>query len=128
MQVRIYYEDTDAAGVVYHANYLKYFERARTEWLRNFGVEQQKLSAESGIGFVVANMQIDFKRGAKLDDVLEIRTTIDQIKGASLKLTQQAFRHNELLVHAFVRIGFVTLSTMQPTPFPEWLKKTLQST
>jgi acyl-CoA thioester hydrolase len=123
MKIRIYYEDTDAAGVVYHSNYLKYFERARTEWVRGLGVDQSKLMAEFGLGFVVANMEIEFKRGARLDDELEIHTKINRINGASLLVSQEAWLGHILAVKADVRIGFVTSATMAPTPFPSWLKE-----
>ena len=80
--VRVYYEDTDAGGVVYNANYVKFLERARTEWLRAHGVKQSEL-LEKGFGFVVASMQVDFKRSAKLDDLLLVSSTIKEVKSAS---------------------------------------------
>ncbi len=87
--VTVYYEDTDAGGVVYHANYLKFFERARTEMLRAVGVHQQSL-LEQGIGFVVRHMEIDFLKGAKLDDHLEVVTRVSELKKASLTFCQDS--------------------------------------
>lgn len=89
--VRVYYEDTDFGGVVYHANYLKFFERARTEWLRGLGVSQGVLRAEAGLAFVVSRCAVSFRRPALMDDLLSIGTAIDRIGGASLVLRQTVF-------------------------------------
>ncbi|MGL6172372.1 MAG: tol-pal system-associated acyl-CoA thioesterase, partial [Vibrio sp.] len=86
--VTVYYEDTDAGGVVYHANYLKFFERARTEMLRAFGVNQQSL-LQQNTGFVVRHMEIDFLKGAKLDDHLEVITYVSELRKASLTFCQE---------------------------------------
>src|SRR5712671_6028082 len=80
LPVRVYYEDTDASGVVYHASYLRYFERARTEWLRSLGLSQQALRGSRGIVFTVANIEIDFLRAARLDDDLEVRVVIEPVR------------------------------------------------
>lgn len=86
--IRVYYEDTDAAGMVYHSNYLKYAERARTEWLRDLGVQQRQWRDETGLGFAVTRCEIDFRRPARLDDVLDVATRVLEIGGASLVAEQ----------------------------------------
>ena len=91
-QVRVYYEDTDRGGVVYYANYLRYFERARSEWLRSLGVNQERLAAVEGIGFVVARAEIDFKVGARLDDLLSVTVRVLEKKKTFFWLEQEA-RH-----------------------------------
>ncbi|MEL6979592.1 MAG: tol-pal system-associated acyl-CoA thioesterase [Pseudomonadota bacterium] len=88
LRIRVYYEDTDFGGVVYHANYLKFMERARTEWLRGLGVDQARLRAETGLGFVVRRMRIEFLRPAMMDDMLEVETRLEREGGASLALAQ----------------------------------------
>jgi acyl-CoA thioester hydrolase len=86
----VYYEDTDFGGVVYYANYLRYFERARTEWLRALGIEHQALARDAGLQFVVRRAEIDFLRGARLDDELQITVEVAERKRASLMLKQDA--------------------------------------
>ena len=100
--VRVYYEDTDSGGVVYYANYLKFFERARTEWLRNFGLNQDKLAREQGLIFVVHRATLDFVRPARLDDMLDV--TVEPLKRARVyvELAQEARRGGELLARAEV--------------------------
>jgi len=88
--VRVYYEDTDFGGVVYYANYLRYFERARTEWLRSLGVDHQRLAREDGLQFVVRRAEIDFLRGARLDDELSITVECTERKRTYLMLRQRA--------------------------------------
>ncbi|EFB74177.1 Acyl-CoA thioester hydrolase YbgC [Providencia rustigianii] len=117
--VRVYYEDTDAGGVVYHARYLAFFERARTEMLRNKGINQQSLLAEN-LGFVVKNMTIDFIKGARLDDLLEVETEIVEIKRASLKFQQRLVdSQGNLLCGATALIACVDISKMKPKALPE---------
>ena len=89
LDLRVYYEDTDLGGVVYYANYLKFIERARTEWLRSLGVDQIRLKAESGLIFVVRRCLIDYVKPARMDDVLSVRTTLTRSRGASLDLAQR---------------------------------------
>jgi acyl-CoA thioester hydrolase len=89
-QVRVYYEDTDRGGVVYYANYLRYFERARSEWLRSLDVNQEQLAAAEGIGFVVVRAEIDFKAGARLDDLLSVTVRMVEKKKTYLWLEQEA--------------------------------------
>ena len=90
--IRIYYEDTDAGGIVYYANYLKFAERARTEYLRHFGLDQDSMLKEKGIGFVVRDCHISYKSPAKLDDALNITCKVSELKGVSLKMEQKLYR------------------------------------
>lgn len=114
---RVYYEDTDAGGIVYHANYLKYMERARTEWLRSIGFSQHKL-LEQFLGFVVIDMKISFKQSARLDDVVEVSCHIDQIRGASLHFSQEIRKNNTLLVSASVKVACVNTKLGKPMAIP----------
>lgn len=117
--VRVYYEDTDAGGVVYHARYLAFFERARTEMLRGKGISQQSLLAEN-LGFVVRSMTIDFLRGARLDDLLEIETQIIDMKRASLTFQQRLVdSQGNLLCGAVALIACVDISKMKPKALPK---------
>ncbi|HGN1706667.1 TPA: tol-pal system-associated acyl-CoA thioesterase [Providencia rettgeri] len=117
--VRVYYEDTDAGGVVYHARYLAFFERARTEMLRNKGINQQNMLAEN-IGFVVRSMTIDFVKGARLDDLLEVETQIVEMKRASLTFQQRLVdSQGNLLCGAKVLIACVDTSKMKPIALPK---------
>lgn len=103
--VRVYYEDTDAGGVVYYANYLKFAERARTELLRLLGIEQSRLAGEAGLVFVVRHCAADFLRPARLDDGLEIHTGVTDVRGASVDLSQSVRRNGDELVRMDVRIA-----------------------
>jgi acyl-CoA thioester hydrolase len=108
--VRVYYEDTDFSGAVYHASYLRFMERGRTEWLRALGIEQSALfsAAEAEVfAFAVRRMSIDFLEPARMDDLLTIETLVRRIGGASLDLAQRALRGGAVLVAAEVRIGCV---------------------
>ncbi len=119
--VRIYWEDTDAGGVVFYANYLKFFERARTEWLRAAGVEQQCLREETGALFIVSNTQVRYLRPARLDDSLRITVLPTDIGRASMLLQQQAWRGTELLADSEIRIGCVDAGTFRPRRIPSTL-------
>src|SRR4051812_36225507 len=112
MQIRVYYEDTDFSGIVYHANYLRFMERGRTNHLRLMGAEQHALFAQAlgetpGFAFVVRSMQIDYLKPARMDDVLEIITWPREVKGASITLGQEVRRDDDLLVKAQVRVAFI---------------------
>nr|WP_216613380.1 tol-pal system-associated acyl-CoA thioesterase [Vibrio sp. 99-8-1] len=116
--VTVYYEDTDAGGVVYHSNYLKFFERARTELLRSVGVSQQGL-LEQEVGFVVRHMDIDFIQGAKLDDQLTVVTNISELKRASLVFCQQIVNlEGRTLCKASVKVACVNSQKMKPQAIP----------
>ena len=121
--VRVYYEDTDFTGIVYHANYLRYMERGRTNYLRLIGADHRALfeAAEQeapGFAFVVRSMNIDFLRPARMDDVLEIVTEPQEVKGASVTLRQRVMRGEELLVEAAVRVAFISGGRARPIPKP----------
>jgi acyl-CoA thioester hydrolase len=116
--VRVYYEYTDAGGIVFYANYLKFFERARTEWLRAAGVDQQALIERDGVGFVVKHASIDYHAPARLDDELTLTLTIEKLGRASVQFVQQAWKGDSLLVEAQVKIGCVDLATVRPRSLP----------
>ncbi len=128
--IRIYWEDTDAGGIVFYANYLKFFERARTEWLRSLGVEQQSLKDESGGMFVVSETQLKYFSPARLDDLLEVTAQTYESGRASLVLTQQAWLNVEgqrkLLAEGTIRIGWVDSQTMKPGRIPAKILEVLQ--
>ena len=117
--VRVYYEDTDAGGIVFYANYLKFFERARTEWLRALGVQQQDLLDSDGAAFVVKNVTLDYHAAARLDDQLMIRTGVEKLGRASVQFVQQAWRGDTLLNSASVKVGCIDIATMRPRSLPE---------
>ena len=107
LTLRVYWEDTDAGGVVFYANYLKFFERARTEWLRTLGFSQQHLLQHDGVMFVVADTSLRYLRAARLDDLLQVSVEVAEAGRASLRLQQQAWRDGELLAEGGIRIGCV---------------------
>ncbi len=118
LRVRVYWEDTDAGGIVYYANYLKFFERARTEWLRACGVEQGLLREQTGLIFVVADVQLRYRAPARLDDVLAITVAVREQGAASFLLEQQAWRGDTLLVEGTVRVGCVDSLRLRPARMP----------
>ena len=124
--VRIYYEDTDAGGVVFYANYLKYYERARTELLRSMGVEQDALMRDLGIIFVVRSVQVDYLLPAKFNDLLAVTVAIKQLKSASLVFEQTIQCGDVVLNTVSVRIACLDLETMRPTLIPDYLKALLR--
>ncbi len=117
--IRVYYEDTDAGGIVYYANYLKFFERARTEWLREIGINQE-FFLQQKLGFVVRKVEMDNLASAKLDDLLEVSTTIITLKRASLVFQQQITNQaKQILCTAKVRIACVDFSQNKPCAIPK---------
>ena len=122
LQLHIYYQDTDAGGIVYHSKYLDFAERARSELLFEIGLSNTAM-IEQGIGIVVRQASIDFKRSAKLDDLIEIRTTVRQIKNASMEMEQTFWRNDELLVTIQLQLAFINPQTMRPTRISEQLKE-----
>src|SRR5882757_8450049 len=123
MPVRVYYEDTDFTGIVYHANYLRFMERGRSNYLRLLGADQRGLfeaaAAEApGFAFVVRSMAIEFRKPARMDDVLEVVTEYEEVKGASIMLHQRVLRADELLIEAHVRVAFVCEGRARPIPKP----------
>lgn len=121
LAIRVYWEDTDAGGVVYHASYLRFMERGRTELLRDLGVDQSALQLDSGIVFVVADMNIKFRVPAKLDDVLLVETSVTETGGASLRLGQKITRAGEVLVEADVTCAVISREG-KPMRLPEEIK------
>ena len=121
--MRVYWEDTDAGGVVYHAGYLRFFERARTEWLRAAGIGQLALREELGIVFVVHSIDIRFQRPARLDDALTATVVVDDVRSASFSVRQALLREGEAaaLVDARVRIACLDAARWRPRPIPEFL-------
>ena len=120
--VRVYYEDVDLGGVVYYANYLRYFERARSEWLRSLGVNQEQLAAVEGIGFVVVRAEIDYKIGARFDDELSISVVPVEMKRAWFWLEQEArLADGRICAAARIKAACVRHSDMRPQPIPESL-------
>ena len=123
LTVRVYYEDTDFTGIVYHANYLRYMERGRTNYLRLIGADHRALFEATekeapGFAFVVRSMAIEFLKPARMDDVLEIVTRPAEVKGASVLLKQQVKRGEDLIVEADVRVAFVSGGRARPIPKP----------
>lgn len=118
MQVRVYFEDTDFSQIVYHANYLRFMERGRTNYLRLLGTDHRGLFEEGGGGFafVVRSMKIDYLKPAFMDDVLDVITATDEVKGASITLHQQCRRGDDLLVEARVKVAFVSGGKAQRIP------------
>ncbi len=121
-QVRVYYEDTDAAGVVFYANYLRYMERARTEWLRSLGFEHQSLLSEHGILFAVKKLAIDYIKPAKLDDLLTVSSDYSSRRGASIQFEQKITnQQQELISQAEVKVACLYADTLKPAAVPEAL-------
>jgi acyl-CoA thioester hydrolase len=116
--VRVYYEDTDFGGVVYYANYLRYYERARTEWLRALGIDHQGLARDAGLQFVVRRAEIDFLRGARLDDQLEITVELTERRRSYLMLKQRALRGAEPMAEALVQAACVRRDSLRPAAIP----------
>jgi acyl-CoA thioester hydrolase len=124
--LRVYWEDTDAGGVVFYANYLKFFERARTEWLRQLGVEQQALRDRTGALFVVTDTQLSYHAPARLDDLLRITVERRAQGTASMTLAQQAWRGDKLLAQGQIRVGCVDATTFKPRRLPADITRVLQ--
>ncbi len=130
--IRIYWEDTDAGGIVFYANYLKFFERARTEWLRSLGIGQQVLREQTGGMFVVTDARLRYVHPARLDDELLVTAQLQQAGRASFTIAQQAFikpthtsEQPTLLCEGSIRIGWVEAATMAPTRIPRSLLEKL---
>ncbi|MFM2345989.1 MAG: tol-pal system-associated acyl-CoA thioesterase [Pseudomonadota bacterium] len=119
--LRIYWEDTDAGGVVFYANYLKFFERARTEWLRTLGFSQQAMRLEDQAMFVVTDTQVRHRQPARLDDLVEVTVRLAERGRASMVLEQQAWRDETLLAEGRIRIGCVDAATLRPRRMPSAL-------
>lgn len=123
--VRVYWEDTDAGGIVFYANYLKFFERARTEWLRSLGVAQGELRATTGGIFIVSETSVRYLAPARLDDELLVTARLEAAGRASLIIAQQARRGDTLLCEGTIRIGWVDASTLRPGRIPQAILEVL---
>jgi acyl-CoA thioester hydrolase len=115
----VYWEDTDAGGVVYYANYLKFLERARTDWLRALGIDQQQLRAERKLQFVVVNITVDFLRPAVLHDEILVTATLKRLAGATILFAQTIMRGGEQLIDATVRVACLDSGTLKPRAIPK---------
>jgi acyl-CoA thioester hydrolase len=116
--VRVYYEDTDAGGVVYYANYLKFMERARTEWLRSLGFEQDELLRREGILFAVRSVRLEFTQAARFNDALEVTAQVVRRGGASLSVAQEVRRAQATLCRGEVKIACLEAASFRPRPIP----------
>jgi acyl-CoA thioester hydrolase len=126
--IRVYWEDTDAGGIVFYANYLRFMERARTEWLRSLGVEQRLLREQTGGQFVVSETQLKYHRPARLDDELLVTAQAQQVGSASLIIAQHVLSQTEqgiLLCEGTIRIGWVDATTLRPARIPVQVSGTL---
>ncbi len=116
--VRVYWEDTDAGGIVFYANYLKFFERARTEWLRSLGVDQQALREQTGAIFVVTYSAVHYRAPARLDDLVDVSVQVQQAGRVALSVAQQARRGSTVLAEGEVRIACVDSASLRPVRIP----------
>lgn len=123
--VRVYYEDTDAAGLVYHSNFLKFMERTRTEWLRDLGHSQGDLRAAAGMLFVVRHVELDFLRPARLDQLLEVTARVVRRGGASMRVEQAVRDEAGLLCHGIVDIVCIDAVTLKPKRLPKFIREEL---
>jgi acyl-CoA thioester hydrolase len=130
--IRVYYEDTDAGGVVFYANYLKFFERARTEWLRAVDVGQQLLSESHNVMFVVKSTAVDYHAPAKLDDELKLSVVVERLGRASVQFIQEAWRvegeDHRLLASGRIKVGCVDTATFRPSPIPDDVLNRIKNT
>ncbi|MGO1118411.1 tol-pal system-associated acyl-CoA thioesterase [Rhodovibrionaceae bacterium A322] len=125
LPVRVYYEDTDTAGIVYYANYLRFAERGRTELLRCLGIDQSKMRADSGLVFAVRNAAVDYRLPAKLDDVLLVRSRLTKISGASLSILQEIERDGVMLASVDIRVACLKPDSGRPAGIPADIRAAL---
>jgi acyl-CoA thioester hydrolase len=125
--IRIYYEDTDSGGVVYHSNYLKYMERARTEWLRDFKIDQRALKDSLNLMFVVHEIDIKFTRPAVFNDEIEVQTKLEKLGSVKIELEQKIFRSSELLIESRVVVASVNSISMKPMRIPNEIKLLMEN-
>lgn len=124
--IRTYFQDTDAGGVVFHGRYLDFFERARTEWLRSFGLDQPGLQRNHRVLFIVRALEVAYLRPAVLDDMLSVSARIHRLGRAQITLNQEAIRGAELLVRACVNLACVSAGDLRPVPLPETVHSLLR--
>jgi acyl-CoA thioester hydrolase len=127
LPIRVYYEDTDTAGVVYYANYLKFFERCRSEWIRAMGFGQHDLVQREQAVFVVAHVDIKYRAAARLDDVVRVDARVVERFGSYVVFEQNAWRDTELLAHGRVKVACVDATSMRPRRIPEALQRSLEA-
>ena len=125
--IRVYWEDTDAGGVVYHAQYLAFLERARSEWLRSLGRDQERLRRDHDLVFAVRSMEVGFRAPARLDDELQATVVLRECRNASMVFTQEVRHDDRLLLSATVRIAVLAASTFRPRPLPDALLDELKA-
>ena len=125
--IRIYYEDTDSGGVVYHSNYLKFMERARTEWLRDFEIDQKALKDNLNLMFVVHEIDIKFIRPAVFNDEIEVQTKLKKLGSVKIELEQKIFRSSELLIESQVVVASVNSISMKPMRIPNEIKLLMEN-
>lgn len=125
--VRVYWEDTDAGGVVYYANYLKFLERARTEWLSHLGLEQDRLAEEAGVVFVVRRVEADYLRPARFNDRLVVRCELRALNRISLTMAQQVRRGEEVMLEAVVKVVCVERGAFRPARIPTFVMQALEA-
>jgi acyl-CoA thioester hydrolase len=125
--VRVYFENTDAGGVVYHGEYLKFLERARTEWLRHLGFDHQALARNHGVLFVVTSMTIDFAKAARLDDTLAVSVRLESLGKVRCVFAQEVRREDEVLVKAKVTVASLTAEGFKPAEIPEALRRKMEA-
>lgn len=125
--VRVYHEDTDGGGVVYHANYLKFMERARSEWLRSLGVEQTGLKSDFGVIFVVRAITLQYRRAAEFNDALDVVTVLDKIGRSLLVFEQKIYRQQEILTEAEVEVVCVNATDFKPVSIPSSVRGLIEN-
>ena len=123
--VRVYYEDTDSGGVVYHSNYLNFMERTRTEWLRSLGYEQTSIKAELGVIIVVHSLSINFKKPAKFNDMLVVNCELFKLGRSSIEMAQNITCNGAELIQAHIKVAFVDALTLKPVAIPLAMKQDL---
>lgn len=126
--VRVYYEDTDAGGVVYYANYLAYMERARTEWLRALGFEQPQLAASHGVLFVVRSVAIDYLRPSRFNDSLQVTVEVVNVGGSRIRFLQRVLRDDEDIARAEVDVVCVDTGSLRPARMPREMREKMETT
>ena len=127
LPIRIYFEDTDSGGVVYHSNYLKFMERARTEWLRSIGIDQRHLKQDNHIMFVVHRIDIQFKLPARFNDELIVKSELKDIGSSKIEFRQMIYRNDEILIDASVDIACIDSEKFKPVRIPPTIKQTMES-
>ena len=127
LPVRIYFEDTDSGGVVYHSNYLKFMERARTEWLRSVGIDQHQLKQHDHIMFVVHRIDIQYRLPARFNDDLIVKSELKDIGSSKIEFRQMIYRENEMLIDASVDIACIDSEKFKPVRIPSTVKEIMES-